>query len=130
MDSLNVKADSPLEEMPRVQHNTNVVHHAGRLFALVENGMPFELDPKTLDPMGLFDMAGRAVGFSTSAHPKVDGRTGEMLFSDNFKDFRRLDQGDADPVQGMFANLYALEDRISGIFAQRRIEARRIIYTD
>lgn len=59
-----------------------------------------------------------------------DGETGEMLFSDNFKDFRQLDQGSADPIQGMFANLYALEDRISGIFAQRRIEARRTIYTD
>lgn len=60
----------------------------------------------------------------------LDGRNGELLFSDNFKDFRRLDQGDADPIRGMFANLYALEDRISGIFAQRRIEARRTIYTD
>ena len=59
-----------------------------------------------------------------------DGQNGEILFSDNFKDFRQIDQGDADPIQGMFANLYALEDRISGIFAQRRIEARRTIYTD
>ena len=59
-----------------------------------------------------------------------DGATGELLFSDNFKDFRQLDQGSADPIQGMFQNLYALEDRISGIFAQRRIEARRTIYTD
>ena len=60
----------------------------------------------------------------------IDGHNGQLLFSDNFKDFRRLDQGDADPIQGMFANLYALEDRISGIFAQRRIEARRTIYTN
>jgi hypothetical protein len=60
----------------------------------------------------------------------LDGQTGELLFSDNFKDFRQLDQGDADPIQGMFSNLYALEDRISGIFAQRRIEARRTLYTD
>ena len=60
----------------------------------------------------------------------LDGETGELLYSDNFKDFRRLDQGVGDPVRGMFANLYALEDRISGIFAQRRIEARRTIYTD
>lgn len=59
-----------------------------------------------------------------------DGDSGKLLFSDNFKDFRQLDQGDADPIEGMFANLYALEDRISGIFAQRRIEARRTIYTD
>lgn len=59
----------------------------------------------------------------------LDGQTGELLFSDNFKDFRQLDQGDADPIQGMFSNLYALEDRITGIFAQRRIEARRTLYT-
>ncbi len=60
----------------------------------------------------------------------LDGRTGELLYSDNFKDFRQLDQGDADPIQGMFSNLYALEDRIAGIFAQRRIEARRTLYTN
>lgn len=60
----------------------------------------------------------------------LDGKNGNLLFSDNFKDFRQLDQADADPVQGMFANLFALEDRVSGIFAQRRIEARRTIFTD
>ena len=60
----------------------------------------------------------------------LDGQTGELLFSDNFKDFRQLDSGDADPIRGMFSNLYALEDRITGIFAQRRIETRRIIYTE
>jgi carotenoid cleavage dioxygenase len=79
MDGLNVKAENPLPETGRVQHNTNIVSHAGRLFALVENGMPFELDPQTLEPLGLFDMGGRAVGMSTSAHPKTDGRTGEMV---------------------------------------------------
>jgi carotenoid cleavage dioxygenase len=79
MNGLNLEADAPLEGVGRVQHNTNIVFHAGRLFALVENGMPFELDPKTLAPLGLFDMAGRAAGLSTSAHPKIDGRTGEMV---------------------------------------------------
>jgi len=79
MDGLNVKAENPLEGVGRVQHNTNIVSHAGRLFALVENGMPFELDPQTLEPLGTFDLGGRAVGLSTSAHPKTDGRTGEMV---------------------------------------------------
>ncbi len=60
----------------------------------------------------------------------LDGRDGELLYSDNFKDFRQLDGGEADPIQGMFRNLYALEDRIAGIFAQRRIEARRTLYTE
>jgi carotenoid cleavage dioxygenase len=79
MDALNLKAEAPLEGVGRVQHNTNIVFHAGRLFALVENGFPFEIDPKTLGPIGPFDMAGRAVGLATSAHPKIDGRTGEMI---------------------------------------------------
>src|SRR5580698_2862396 len=32
--------------------NTNILSHAGRLFALEEAHRPFELDPLTLDPIG------------------------------------------------------------------------------
>jgi hypothetical protein len=56
-----------------------------------------------------------------------DGRTGELLYSDNFKDFKTLDVG-ADPVAGMFSNLRALEDRIVGIFTQKEVEASRILF--
>jgi carotenoid cleavage dioxygenase len=79
LDGLNLKADDPLPEVGRVQHNTNIVHHAGRLFALVENGFPFELDPKTLAPIGDYLYDGKAVGLSTSAHPKIDRVTGQMV---------------------------------------------------
>ena len=68
-------ADPP----PAIQPNTNVVHHAGRLFALVENAPPFELDPKTLDSIGLWDYDGKLLGMSTTAHPKIDGRTGQLV---------------------------------------------------
>lgn len=68
-------ADPP----PGIQPNTNVVHHAGRLFALVENAPPFELDPRTLDSIGLWDYDGKLLGMSTTAHPKIDGRTGQMV---------------------------------------------------
>jgi hypothetical protein len=57
-----------------------------------------------------------------------DGATGELLYSDNFKDFKTLEGAGADPVEGMFQNLYALEDRIVGIFAKKDVEATRTLY--
>jgi hypothetical protein len=57
-----------------------------------------------------------------------DGTTGELLYSDNFKDFKTLEGGSADPVAGMFQNLIALEDRIVGIFAKKDVEATRALF--
>jgi len=85
---------------PGGQANTNVVWHAGRLLALVEQGLPpVELDPETLATRGIVDFEGRLtgpmpdeVGLATglrvgpergwlpfTAHPKIDPETGEML---------------------------------------------------
>ncbi len=49
-----------------------------------------------------------------------DGHTGELLYTDNFKDFQSTEGESADPLKGMFENLYSLEDRIIGVFAQKR----------
>jgi len=59
-----------------------------------------------------------------------DGRTGERLYSDNFKDFKKSEGERADPLAGMFENLYSLEDRIVGIFAEREVEATRVLFTE
>lgn len=59
-----------------------------------------------------------------------DGRTGELLFHDNFKDFRQIEGEKADPLLGMFENLRALEDRIAGVFTQKQVEASRLLLTD
>ena len=59
-----------------------------------------------------------------------DGKTGELLFSDNFKDFKSFEGEKADPLRGMFENLYALEGRMVGIFAQKEIEATRVLMTN
>lgn len=59
-----------------------------------------------------------------------DGRTGDLLYSDNFKDFKEYQGENADPLVGMFQNLYSLEDRIVGIFAQQRVEASRVLFSD
>jgi all-trans-8'-apo-beta-carotenal 15,15'-oxygenase len=70
--------------------NTSVVHHAGRLLALWEGGLPHRLDPATLDTLAREDFRGglrnqgsllaRALTpeLPFSAHPKVDPETGEL----------------------------------------------------
>lgn len=56
--------------------NTNIVHHAGRLLALEEGHMPFEVAERTLESRGyVADYRGKV-----TAHPKVDPKTGEMLW--------------------------------------------------
>lgn len=59
--------------------NTNVVWHGDRLLALEEGHEPFEIDPDTLDSVGTWTFDGKFKGPMT-AHPKMDPKTGEMLF--------------------------------------------------
>lgn len=59
-----------------------------------------------------------------------DGKTGERLFFDNFKDFKQFEGEEADPLKGMFENLASLEDRIVGVFTQKTVETARTLITD
>ncbi len=56
--------------------NTNIVSHAGRLMALEEGHMPTELDPRTLETRGYAE----AYRGPVTAHPKLDPKTGEMVW--------------------------------------------------
>src|SRR5262245_18549299 len=60
--------------------NTDLVLHDGKLYALwYLCGTPYVLDPRTLEPRGVGDFGGRLES-SVSAHPKVDERTGELVW--------------------------------------------------
>lgn len=59
-----------------------------------------------------------------------DGRTGALLYADNFKDFKQFEGERADPLRGMFENLISLEDRILNVFTQKTVEATRVLVTD
>jgi carotenoid cleavage dioxygenase len=59
--------------------NTNVIWHAGKLLALEEGHLPFEIAADTLCPKGYQDFGGRIAGRFT-AHPKIDPESGELLF--------------------------------------------------
>ena len=66
--------------LDRTVANTSPIWHAGRLFAIKEDGLPYEIDPVTLETKGRHDFDGRLKTLTVSAHPKIDPRTGELLF--------------------------------------------------
>ena len=59
--------------------NTNIVWHGGKLLALEEAHAPFALDPASLMPKGYETFGDKLCGPFT-AHPKIDPKTGEMVF--------------------------------------------------
>jgi carotenoid cleavage dioxygenase-like enzyme len=59
--------------------NTNIVSHAGRLFALEESHQPFEFEPLTLESKGYRSFGG-TISSRFTAHPKPDPETGELHF--------------------------------------------------
>jgi len=60
--------------------NTDLILHGSHLLALwYLCGTPYRLDPLTLEPRGADDFGGRR-STSVSAHPKVDDRTGELVW--------------------------------------------------
>ncbi|MBW2294376.1 MAG: carotenoid oxygenase family protein [Deltaproteobacteria bacterium] len=60
--------------------NTDIIHHNGKLLATwYMCGDVYQLDPLTLDGRGKNDFGGKLTT-SVSAHPKVDARTGELVY--------------------------------------------------
>ena len=59
--------------------NTNMVYWAGRLLALKEVALPYEVDPNTLDTIKYDPFAGQVAAKTFTAHPKVDPFTDELV---------------------------------------------------
>ena len=60
----------------------------------------------------------------------LDGRSGEKILQDEFKDFRQAGTRKVDELQGLFENLFSLENQILNLFVAREREADRYIFTD
>ena len=71
--------DSAVAGQDRTLANTNIVLHGGRLMAMKEDGLPYQLDPDTLATVGRVDFGGKLKTQTFTAHPKVDPVTGEMI---------------------------------------------------
>ncbi|MFC2950674.1 carotenoid oxygenase family protein [Marinicaulis aureus] len=59
--------------------NTNAIFHDGKLFALKEDDLPYELDPDTLETLGRYDHKGVVKSVCMSAHPKIDTVEDKLL---------------------------------------------------
>lgn len=73
----------PLRRFLRRKHhknpaNTNVVAHAGSLFALCEAGWPYRLNAADLSTVGEDNLGVLTRDDFYSAHPKLDEKTGEL----------------------------------------------------
>ncbi|GIH89976.1 carotenoid oxygenase family protein [Planobispora siamensis] len=71
-------SDTGVVDRAAVTANTHVIRHSGRILALVESGLPYEISPE-LETLGPRDFGGRLTTAMT-AHPKEDPATGELLF--------------------------------------------------
>jgi hypothetical protein len=58
-----------------------------------------------------------------------DGKTGDRLLQDEFKDFRERNRRRTDEMLGLFQNLFALEDQILNMFVPRQRAVQRYIFT-
>ena len=63
----------------RALANTAPIAHGGRLFALKEDALPYEVNPDTLETVGTWDFHGKYKSETFTAHPKIDPVTGEMV---------------------------------------------------
>jgi carotenoid cleavage dioxygenase len=72
--------DPSVKGKDRTVANTTPVWHGGRLLMTKEDGVPYEVDPKTLETKGQFNYGGRLRSQTFTAHPRQDDDTGEMFF--------------------------------------------------
>jgi carotenoid cleavage dioxygenase len=68
--------------------NTTAFVHHGKLFALREDSIPYELDPVTLETLGLPAFRSQLRTKTMTAHPKIDPVTGEWWSYGQFSEKR------------------------------------------
>lgn len=71
--------DPSVAGVDRTVSNTTPYVHAGRLFMSKEDGLPYQIDPETLDTIGQWDCFGKIKSKALTAHPKFDPETGELF---------------------------------------------------
>ncbi|MDP3907801.1 carotenoid oxygenase family protein [Novosphingobium sp.] len=72
--------DADVQGVDRTVANTTPVWHAGKLLMAKEDGLPYRVDPRTLETIGSYDFGGALKSETMTAHVRVDPATGEMFF--------------------------------------------------
>jgi carotenoid cleavage dioxygenase-like enzyme len=69
----------PVHPNRRTVSNTTPLVHAGHLYTLKEDGLPYQIDPNTLATGAIWNGHGKWKSQTFSAHPKRDPMTGELV---------------------------------------------------
>ncbi|MCP9206678.1 carotenoid oxygenase family protein [Streptomyces sp. NEAU-Y11] len=78
LDGVPYLSASGVPDLKVSEAATHVIEHAGRILALQEASLPYEMTPE-LDTVGAFDFGG-TLKTAMTAHPKTDPATGELHF--------------------------------------------------
>ena len=71
--------DPSVHGRDRTTANTHVYMHADKLLAVKEDGLPYRMDPDSLETLGRHDYGGAIRSLTTTAHPKIDPVTGDLF---------------------------------------------------
>jgi carotenoid cleavage dioxygenase len=63
----------------RTVSNTTPLAFAGKLYTLKEDGLPYQINPKTLDTIGTHNFDGKWHSQTFTAHTKLDPVSGELI---------------------------------------------------
>lgn len=72
--------DNDVRGIDRTVANTTPVWHAGRLLMAKEDGLPYRVDPLSLETIGSHDFDGKLKSETMTAHVRVDAASGELFF--------------------------------------------------
>lgn len=72
--------DQDVRGIDRTVANTTPVWHAGRLLMAKEDGLPYRVDPLTLETLGSYNFGGKLKSETMTAHVRIDAHTGELFF--------------------------------------------------
>ena len=70
--------DADVQGVDRTVANTTPVWHAGKLLMAKEDGLPYRVDPRTLDTIGSYDFGGKLKSLTSTAHARIDPETGKV----------------------------------------------------
>jgi carotenoid cleavage dioxygenase len=78
-DDPSIREETIAKPYLRTTANTHTLAFAGKLFAVKEDALPYEINPRTLETIGSWDFHGGYDSQTFSAHNKIDPMTGELL---------------------------------------------------
>jgi carotenoid cleavage dioxygenase len=72
--------DPSVRGKARNANNTTPVYHGGKLLALKEDSRAMELNPRTLETIGMWDYGGKLKSQTMTAHTRLAAETGDLYF--------------------------------------------------